>query len=136
MNSPFFPLPYAGDEETDWMTDALCAQVATGDEWFDEDIKIQNFAKAVCALCGVRRECLEFALRTGQRFGVWGGVPASRFGSLRAERGISVPRTLAPHGTSARYKQHYRDQEFPCDRCRVAEKLRRDELRERRRMSS
>jgi WhiB family transcriptional regulator, redox-sensing transcriptional regulator len=31
-------------------------------------------AKAVCAGCEVRRECLAFALRTHQVHGVWGGL--------------------------------------------------------------
>jgi WhiB family transcriptional regulator, redox-sensing transcriptional regulator len=31
-------------------------------------------AKAVCARCLVRRQCLAFALRTGQMHGVWGGM--------------------------------------------------------------
>ena len=31
-------------------------------------------AKAVCARCRVRRECLAFALGTGQAHGVWGGL--------------------------------------------------------------
>lgn len=31
-------------------------------------------AKKVCAQCRVRRECLVFALLTGQRYGVWGGM--------------------------------------------------------------
>ncbi len=31
-------------------------------------------AKAVCAACGVRRECLTFALRTRQAHGIWGGT--------------------------------------------------------------
>jgi WhiB family transcriptional regulator, redox-sensing transcriptional regulator len=31
-------------------------------------------AKAVCARCRVRRECLAFALRTRQVHGVWGGM--------------------------------------------------------------
>ena len=31
-------------------------------------------AKAICAGCRVRRECLAFALRTRQRHGVWGGM--------------------------------------------------------------
>ena len=31
-------------------------------------------AKAVCAGCPVRRECLAFALRTHQTDGVWGGL--------------------------------------------------------------
>jgi WhiB family redox-sensing transcriptional regulator len=31
-------------------------------------------AKAVCAGCPVRRQCLEFALRTRQAHGIWGGL--------------------------------------------------------------
>jgi WhiB family redox-sensing transcriptional regulator len=31
-------------------------------------------AKAVCAGCQVRRECLSFALRTRQAHGIWGGM--------------------------------------------------------------
>jgi WhiB family transcriptional regulator, redox-sensing transcriptional regulator len=31
-------------------------------------------AKAICAECPVRRECLAFALRTHQAHGVWGGM--------------------------------------------------------------
>ena len=31
-------------------------------------------AKAICATCRVRRECLAFALQTGQIHGIWGGT--------------------------------------------------------------
>lgn len=31
-------------------------------------------AKAVCRRCPVREQCLEWALRTGQSIGVWGGT--------------------------------------------------------------
>jgi WhiB family transcriptional regulator, redox-sensing transcriptional regulator len=31
-------------------------------------------AKAICASCLVRHECLTFALRTGQAHGIWGGM--------------------------------------------------------------
>ena len=31
-------------------------------------------AKVICAGCGVRRECLEFALAQGQVYGIWGGT--------------------------------------------------------------
>ena len=33
-------------------------------------------AKQVCSHCPVRQPCLEYALKTGQDFGVWGGVSA------------------------------------------------------------
>lgn len=31
-------------------------------------------AKAICARCPVRRQCLAFALRTRQAHGIWGGM--------------------------------------------------------------
>jgi WhiB family transcriptional regulator, redox-sensing transcriptional regulator len=31
-------------------------------------------AKAVCAECPVQSQCLRFALRTGQAYGIWGGT--------------------------------------------------------------
>lgn len=31
-------------------------------------------AKRVCARCPVTAECLEYAMATDQRFGVWGGL--------------------------------------------------------------
>ena len=31
-------------------------------------------AKAVCCACRVRRQCLQYALATGQLHGVWGGM--------------------------------------------------------------
>src|ERR1700722_18202407 len=33
-------------------------------------------AKAVCAACPVRRQCLQYALATHQMHGVWGGTTA------------------------------------------------------------
>jgi WhiB family redox-sensing transcriptional regulator len=44
-------------------------------------------AKAVCAGCGVRRQCLQFALATSQMHGVWGGTTEEeRLPHVRRER--------------------------------------------------
>jgi len=43
-------------------------------------------AKAVCAGCPVRDECLEYALANGERFGVWGGKSERERRRIRAER--------------------------------------------------
>lgn len=40
-------------------------------------------AKTVCATCPVRAECLEFALRTRQVHGVWGGLSEQELRLLR-----------------------------------------------------
>jgi len=31
-------------------------------------------AKAICAICEVRADCLEYAVRTNQESGIWGGM--------------------------------------------------------------
>ncbi len=31
-------------------------------------------AKAICARCGIRQQCLEYALATRQSHGIWGGA--------------------------------------------------------------
>ena len=45
-------------------------------------------AKAICATCRVRRECLAFALRTGQVHGIWGGT-------TEGERAVGRRRTAS-----------------------------------------
>ncbi len=40
-------------------------------------------AKAICATCRVRRECLAFALRTGQIHGIWGGTTEHERAAVR-----------------------------------------------------
>ena len=40
-------------------------------------------AKAVCRLCPVRAECLEWALATDQRAGIWGGLTEEERRDLR-----------------------------------------------------
>jgi hypothetical protein len=43
-------------------------------------------AKAICACCLVRRECLAFALRTRQLHGIWGGMTEEeRYPLVKAE---------------------------------------------------
>jgi WhiB family redox-sensing transcriptional regulator len=44
-------------------------------------------AKAICAECGVRRECLEFALTHEPVYGIWGGTtPEDRQRDRRRKR--------------------------------------------------
>jgi WhiB family redox-sensing transcriptional regulator len=51
-------------------------------------------AQAICATCQVRRECLAFALRTGQTYGIWGGTTEyERAGGRRGAAGGQQPMT-------------------------------------------
>ena len=56
-----------------WQDDALCAEV-DGELFFPEKGGDVSPAKRVCMACRVRRECLDYALDHGERFGIWGGL--------------------------------------------------------------
>jgi WhiB family transcriptional regulator, redox-sensing transcriptional regulator len=47
-------------------------------------------AKRVCGDCAVRNECLEHALSTGERFGVWGGTSERERRRLRRQRRVAA----------------------------------------------
>lgn len=47
-------------------------------------------AKAVCAFCAVKEECLEFALENGIKHGVWGGKSERERRRIRRERRAGV----------------------------------------------
>jgi WhiB family transcriptional regulator, redox-sensing transcriptional regulator len=40
----------------------------------EEKARREQGAKAICAACPVRRECLEYALRIKEPHGIWGGL--------------------------------------------------------------
>lgn len=56
-----------------WPESALCAQTDP-EAFFPEKGTSTRDAKKVCAGCVVRLECLDDALRSSDRFGVWGGL--------------------------------------------------------------
>ncbi len=65
-----------------WRDDAACRGVDT-DVFFPVTDEEAAEAKAVCASCPVREECLEFALQTRQEDGVWGGLTETERRRLR-----------------------------------------------------
>jgi len=55
------------------MVDAACAD-ADPAVFFPEHGRAATQAKAMCAGCAVRAECLDFALASHERFGIYGGM--------------------------------------------------------------
>jgi WhiB family redox-sensing transcriptional regulator len=53
-------------------------------------------AKAICAICRVRRECLTFALRTGQLHGIWGGTTEDERAAARRRTASEQAATKEP----------------------------------------
>ena len=43
-------------------------------------------AKAICQTCPVREPCLEFAMETNQKYGIWGGHTDKERASLKRRR--------------------------------------------------
>jgi WhiB family redox-sensing transcriptional regulator len=74
----------AADMETEWQQHGLCR---AGDaviffppahfEHKPERESREAKAKAVCARCPVRLQCLEWALATREPYGIWGGCSES-----------------------------------------------------------
>lgn len=61
-----------------WVQDASCVETDP-EVFFPDKGGTAVPAKSVCAGCAVDAECLAYALRTGQTYGVWGGkTPAER----------------------------------------------------------
>lgn len=60
-------------DDQPWADEALCAQTDP-ESFFPEKGGSTKEAKATCAECLVRAECLDYALANDERFGVWGGL--------------------------------------------------------------
>ncbi len=61
------------DDDRPWAAYAACRNVDSG-LFFPGPEGDPTPALRVCAGCAVAPECLEWALETRQRFGVWGGA--------------------------------------------------------------
>lgn len=66
----------------DW-AEAICRQIDP-DLWFPEKGGSTREAKAICATCSLQGPCLEYALRTDERFGIWGGASERDRRKMRA----------------------------------------------------
>jgi WhiB family transcriptional regulator, redox-sensing transcriptional regulator len=67
------PVPDAGEERPGWQDRALCAETDP-EAFFPEKGGSTREAKRVCGSCEVRAECLEYALESDEKFGIWGGL--------------------------------------------------------------
>jgi WhiB family transcriptional regulator, redox-sensing transcriptional regulator len=83
-----------------WRTQAACSSLDTNLFFPDPDVhddvlpRIAS-AKAVCGECPVRQSCLEFAIRTRQLDGVWGGHTPEERRSIRRRRQAAARRVAA-----------------------------------------
>ena len=67
-------------------------QVCDADLWFSERRVDRERAKAMCAGCPIRRECLAAALQRHEPWGVWGGEIIERGAIAAGKRSRGRPR--------------------------------------------
>lgn len=85
-----------------WQKDGKCNSVEyTPDLFFPDRGASTAGAKAVCAGCPVKQQCLEYALMNGEKFGIWGGE------SERDRRKIKKRLNQRSPGWRKRLKEHY-----------------------------
>jgi WhiB family redox-sensing transcriptional regulator len=58
-----------------WREQAACKTVPTDDFYLERNSQ-QGFvnARKICANCPVHKECLDYAIRNNERYGIWGGM--------------------------------------------------------------
>lgn len=76
------------EEDPSWRKKANCLGVDP-DLFFPLLGESVKEAKAVCKDCQVREECLEFALNSEEKNGIWGGLSERQRRPLRKQRRMS-----------------------------------------------
>lgn len=78
--------------DENWRLDAACFGQVT-DLFYPEPgtkgaAKQANEVKAFCRICSVTSDCLEYALKNEEVFGIWGGLTPKEREKIRRERSI------------------------------------------------
>jgi WhiB family transcriptional regulator, redox-sensing transcriptional regulator len=76
-------------EDMQWMKDAACAETPDVNFYPEEGGGTYYAAQKVCNTCIVKEDCLEYALKYMETFGIWGGL------GVRTRRRISKQREQA-----------------------------------------
>lgn len=75
-----------------WQQDAACAG-NDPEAWFPLESGRNRaevaYAKSICATCPARNPCAEYAIESGERHGVWGGLTVRDRDRIRRQRGLS-----------------------------------------------
>lgn len=81
----FGPAHLATDLVANWKNQAACSGYPNSLFFPSSDTGASQIerAVAVCQICPVTEECLEYAFETNQRAGIWGGTTEDERKSLR-----------------------------------------------------
>ena len=71
-----------------WMQHGECAGIGPENDriFFPQRGESSSEARTMCAKCKVTEDCLEYALRTNQQYGIWGGTSNRERKRIRLER--------------------------------------------------
>src|SRR3954466_14304498 len=81
-----------------WQERAACFGVEP-DVFFPVSEEEAGPALAFCAVCPIREECLSWALKNGERYGVWGGTTEQQRRRLHGPGAWPPAPRLGCHGT-------------------------------------
>lgn len=75
-------------DPAEWMRNAACKGRNGDGKFFPAQGENRKWeaAKAICDRCPVQAECLDYAFRHGQHFGVWGGLSERERKKLKKRR--------------------------------------------------
>lgn len=84
----------AAGDSSDWRDRAACLH-HDPDLFFPEGtagpaLRQADQAKQICQACQVRTPCVDFALRHGLGFGIWGGATREELPRLRVQSGLAL----------------------------------------------
>ena len=84
-------LEILASDQLAWQDLANC-RGADPDLFFPERGASTRTAKSICRESAVRAECLEFAIVSSEKFGIWGGLSERERRKIRRERAASARR--------------------------------------------
>jgi WhiB family transcriptional regulator, redox-sensing transcriptional regulator len=126
------PLLADGAPDLSWQGAALCAQ-ADPEAWYPEKGGSVREAKRICGACPVRAACLEFALDSGEIWGIWGGLSERQRRPLLAarEHGPGAVREREPAAALCRSGRHLKNGPGRCAGCIAEYQAKREPDRDR-----
>lgn len=72
----------ASSRDLRWQSEALCAETNI-EAFHPEKGGSAMAAKAICARCDVRQQCLDYAMANDEPDGIWGGLSVTERRRLR-----------------------------------------------------
>ena len=72
----------------DWQSEGACKGVEP-DLFFTERGVSNQTAKAMCGLCVIKVECLDYAVTNNEAYGVWGGKSERERRKIRRQQNVA-----------------------------------------------